>query len=57
MGQLTHRLRSFHDRYLELDHEPGLTHTQLFLSNYDLKPVEPARQTWGLWNFVGFWIA
>ncbi|KAL2884566.1 Uracil permease [Ceratocystis lukuohia] len=27
------------------------------LINYDLKPVEQARRTWGPWNFVGFWIA
>ncbi|OAA66580.1 Permease, cytosine/purines, uracil, thiamine, allantoin [Niveomyces insectorum RCEF 264] len=37
--------------------EPGLTATQLMLTNYDLKPVEPARRRWGAWNFVAFWIA
>ncbi|KAI5853717.1 permease for cytosine/purines, uracil, thiamine, allantoin-domain-containing protein [Tricharina praecox] len=42
---------------LETDNEPGLTDAQLMLTNYDLKPVEPARRQWGPWNFVGFWIA
>ncbi|KAI9840840.1 MAG: hypothetical protein M1838_003878 [Thelocarpon superellum] len=42
---------------LEVTAEPGLTNKQLFLTNYDLKPVEPARRQWGPWNFVGFWIA
>ena len=32
--------------------EPGLTTAQLMLTNYDLKPVEPARRQWGPWNFV-----
>lgn len=42
---------------LAVDHEPGLTTTQLMLTNYDLKPVEPERRQWSAWNFVGFWIA
>ncbi|KAF8457406.1 permease for cytosine/purines, uracil, thiamine, allantoin-domain-containing protein [Terfezia claveryi] len=42
---------------LETDHEPGLSNSQLMLINHDLKPVEPARRTWGPWNFVGFWVA
>ncbi|KAF8467363.1 hypothetical protein BDZ91DRAFT_723959 [Kalaharituber pfeilii] len=42
---------------LETEHEPGLSNAQLMLINHDLKPVEPARRTWGSWNFVGFWIA
>ncbi|KAI5811348.1 permease for cytosine/purines, uracil, thiamine, allantoin-domain-containing protein [Peziza echinospora] len=42
---------------LETDNEPGLSNAQLMLTNHDLKPVEPARRTWGPWNFVGFWIA
>ncbi|RPB07889.1 NCS1 nucleoside transporter family [Morchella conica CCBAS932] len=42
---------------LETEHEEGLTNAQLMLTNDDLKPVEPARRTWGPWNFVGFWIA
>lgn len=50
------RLRRFADR-LAVNHEPGLTTTQLLLTNDDLKPVEPARRQWKAWNFVGFWIA
>ncbi|KAH8912308.1 hypothetical protein BR93DRAFT_73272 [Coniochaeta sp. PMI_546] len=42
---------------LAVDAEPGLTTTQLMLTNHDLKPVEPARRQWGPWNFVAFWIA
>lgn len=42
---------------LAVENEPGLTNTQLMLTNHDLKPVEPARRQWGPWNFVGFWIA
>ncbi|PKS11730.1 hypothetical protein jhhlp_001718 [Lomentospora prolificans] len=42
---------------LACEAEPGLTTTQLMLTNHDLKPVEPARRQWGPWNFVGFWIA
>ncbi|KAL2760134.1 hypothetical protein ACRALDRAFT_1046582 [Sodiomyces alcalophilus JCM 7366] len=37
--------------------EPGLTSSQLMLTNKDLKPVEKARRVWGPWNFVGFWVA
>ena len=40
-----------------VENEPGLSQTQLYLTNYDLKPVEPERRQWGPWNFVGFWIA
>ncbi|MCJ1272324.1 hypothetical protein MMC21_000110 [Puttea exsequens] len=42
---------------IAVDAEPGLTNAQLFLTNHDLKPVEPERRQWGPWNFVGFWIA
>ncbi|TLD29792.1 uracil permease [Venturia nashicola] len=37
--------------------EPGLTNTQLMLTNHDLKPVEPERRQWGAWSFTGLWIA
>lgn len=50
------RLRQWAER-LAVDHEPGLTSSQLMLTNHDLKPVEPARRQWRSWNFVGFWIA
>ncbi|CAM1511707.1 Fc.00g092200.m01.CDS01 [Cosmosporella sp. VM-42] len=42
---------------LAVEAEPGLTTTQLMLTNHDLKPVEKARRQWGPWNFVGFWVA
>ncbi|KAF2103864.1 uracil permease [Rhizodiscina lignyota] len=42
---------------LAVSHEPGLSTTQLMLTNEDLKPVEPERRQWGAWNFVGFWVA
>lgn len=42
---------------LETDHDEGLTASQMFLQNFDLQPVEPARRKWGFWNFVAFWIA
>jgi hypothetical protein len=41
---------------LEVESEPGLSHTQLMLTNHDLKPVELERRQWGAWNYVGFWI-
>lgn len=44
-------------RKLETKHEPGLSASELFLQNFDLQPVEPARRKWGFWNFVAFWIA
>ncbi|KNG81149.1 uracil permease [Aspergillus nomiae NRRL 13137] len=37
--------------------EPGLTNTQLMLTNHDLRPVEPERRQWKWFNFVAFWIA
>lgn len=49
------KLASWADK-LAVESEPGLTHTQLMLTNFDLKPVEPERRQWGAWNFVGFWI-
>ena len=44
-------------RQLETSSEPGLMNAHLMLTNYDLKPVEPARRLWGTWNFINFWIA
>ncbi|KAK4163219.1 putative uracil permease [Cladorrhinum sp. PSN259] len=51
------RFKRFADRIAVDEAEPGLTTTQLMLTNHDLKPVEPARRQWGPWNFVGFWVA
>ncbi|KAE8339654.1 hypothetical protein BDV24DRAFT_135583 [Aspergillus arachidicola] len=42
---------------LEVPSEPGLTNTQLMLTNHDLRPVEPERRQWKWYNFVAFWIA
>lgn len=39
-----------------VESEPGLTNTQLMLTNHDLKSVEPERRQWGAWNFAGLWI-
>ncbi|PNY27805.1 permease [Tolypocladium capitatum] len=50
------RFRYWADK-LAVEAEPGLTSTQLMLTNHDLKPVERERRQWGPWNFVGFWVA
>ncbi|KAG8669022.1 uracil permease [Fusarium poae] len=50
------RFKVFADK-VAVESEPGLTSTQLMLTNHDLKPVEKERRLWGPWNFVGFWIA
>ncbi|KIM26777.1 hypothetical protein M408DRAFT_177502 [Serendipita vermifera MAFF 305830] len=42
---------------LEVDHPPGLTNTELFLTNDDLRPVPPENRTWKHWNFIAFWVA
>ncbi|KAL4795428.1 permease for cytosine/purines, uracil, thiamine, allantoin-domain-containing protein [Aspergillus venezuelensis] len=42
---------------LEVDYEPGLSNTQLMLTNHDLRPVDPDRRLWRWYNFVTFWIA
>ncbi|KAF2087914.1 hypothetical protein K490DRAFT_56488 [Saccharata proteae CBS 121410] len=52
----TSKLAHYVDK-LAVESEPGLSNIQLLLTNYDLKPVEPARRQWRSWNFVGFWIA
>ncbi|KZF23636.1 hypothetical protein L228DRAFT_229402 [Xylona heveae TC161] len=57
MERIKHSKAAHFANKLAVDHEPGLTHTQLMLVNEDLKPVEPQRRLWGSWNFVGFWIA
>lgn len=50
------KLARFADK-LQVESEPGLTNAQLMLANEDLKPVEPARRTWGSINFIAFWIS
>ncbi|KAJ6470109.1 permease for cytosine/purines, uracil, thiamine, allantoin-domain-containing protein [Mycena vitilis] len=42
---------------LEVAHEPGLTHSQLFLTNEDLLPVPEEQRTWAGFNFFAFWVA
>jgi hypothetical protein len=49
------KVARFIDKFA-VESEPGLTNTQLMLTNHDLKPVEPERREWGAWNFVGFWV-
>ncbi|KAE8380518.1 permease for cytosine/purines, uracil, thiamine, allantoin-domain-containing protein [Aspergillus bertholletiae] len=44
-------------RKLEVPSEPGLTNTELMLTNHDLRPVELDRRQWKWFNFVAFWIA
>ncbi|KAJ7823964.1 permease for cytosine/purines, uracil, thiamine, allantoin-domain-containing protein [Mycena olivaceomarginata] len=42
---------------LEVAREPGLTHSQLFLTNEDLLPVPEEKRTWASYNFFAFWVA
>ncbi|KAG1730820.1 permease for cytosine/purines, uracil, thiamine, allantoin-domain-containing protein [Suillus paluster] len=42
---------------LEVTHEPNLTLTEQLITNEDLLPVEPEKQTWRAYNYVAFWIA
>ncbi|EGV65986.1 Allantoin permease [Yamadazyma tenuis] len=42
---------------LEVQEKGDLTTSQMFLVNYDLKPVENARRTWSWYNYVFFWVA
>jgi NCS1 family nucleobase:cation symporter-1 len=44
-------------RKLEIDGTQGFSIQQLFLLNYDLRPVEEARRKWHWYHFVFFWIA
>lgn len=44
-------------RFIEVEHEEGLTTSQRYLFNYDLRPVEAARRQWSWYNYVFFWVA
>lgn len=44
-------------RWMEIDGTQGFSLSQLFLINYDLKPIEKARRKWHWYHFVCFWIA
>jgi len=56
MPKLKNSKLAYYANKLAVESEPGLTTTQLMLTNLDLKPVEPERRQWGAWNFVAFWI-
>lgn len=43
--------------WIEVQPKGDLTTSQMFLYNFDLKPVEEARRTWRWWNYVFFWVA
>lgn len=45
------------DDFVTIEGTEGLSLSQLFLYNYDLRPVEEARRTWSWYNYVFFWIA
>lgn len=42
---------------IQLQEKGDLTTAQMYLVNYDLRPVEEARRTWSWYNYVFFWIA
>ncbi|KAJ8081670.1 uracil permease [Marasmius tenuissimus] len=42
---------------LQVEHQPGLTFSQMLLTNEDLRPVPPERRKWSKRNFYFFWIA
>ncbi|ABN64934.2 allantoin permease [Scheffersomyces stipitis CBS 6054] len=44
-------------RKLEVQPKGDLTHSQMFLYNYDLRPVEAERRQWAWYNYVFFWVA
>ena len=44
-------------KWLEIDGTEGFSLSQLFLLNYDLRPVEAARRKWHWYHFVFFWVA
>ena len=43
--------------YVQIDGQSDLTAAQLYLFNYDLKPVEKDRRLWSWSTLVSFWIA
>ena len=44
-------------RWVEVQPKGELTHSQMFLYNHDLRPVEAERRQWAWYNYVFFWIA
>lgn len=50
--------RKFLDKIsVDVEGSEKMTAMQLFLYNYDLRPVEANRRTWSWYNFVFFWVA
>lgn len=43
--------------WIEVQPKGDLTNAQMFLYNFDLRPVEEERRLWSWYNFVFFWIA
>ncbi|TFY68007.1 hypothetical protein EVJ58_g1275 [Rhodofomes roseus] len=47
-------------RSLEVDQDDSrrdLSYAEGFLTNEDLYPVPSEKRTWGMWNFIAFWVA
>ena len=44
-------------KWFEVGDTRGLSMSQQFLFNPDLKPVEERRRNWRWYNFVNFWFA
>lgn len=43
---------------LEVQHkEPGMTTSQMYLYNFDLRPLEEKRRLWSWFNYIFFWIS
>lgn len=43
--------------WLSIQERGDLTTVQMFLYNYDLRPVEKKRRTWSWYNYVFYWIS
>lgn len=44
-------------KMLQIDEPGDLTTSQMYLFNYDLRPVEEERRQWAWYNFVFYWVA
>ncbi|EJF57376.1 hypothetical protein DICSQDRAFT_69652 [Dichomitus squalens LYAD-421 SS1] len=42
---------------LQVSRPENLAYSELFLQNEDLLPVPEEKRTWGVWNFIAFWVA
>lgn len=43
--------------FIEIEEPGDLTTSQMYLFNYDIKPVEQERRQWAWYNYVTYWIA